>query len=130
MGAPVLTVVDPESGYPVPFRTTAATITDEGFSLDVPAGIPVDPEGPACLTFHRHPEVFISQENMVFTGEVQSTNGQVTFHVERRLADFSLGTSKMSTTMTFMRSYGKLMPQLRRELARRGLKMPVVRFPD
>jgi hypothetical protein len=32
--------------------------------------------------------------------------------------------------MTFLRSYGKLMPQLRRELERRGQKMPEVRFPD
>jgi hypothetical protein len=130
MDPPVLTVVDPESGYPVPFRTTRAEITPDGFSLDVPAGMPATPIGPACLTFHSHPEVFISQENAVFVGEVTSADGKVSFRVERRLADFSLGTSKMSTTMTFLRSYGKLMPQLRRELERRGQKMPEVRFPD
>ena len=130
MGPPVLTVVDPESGFPVPFRTSRVTITPDGFSLDIPAGIPVSPVGPACLTFHRHPDVFVSQENIVFVGEAQSSNGQVSFRVERRLGDFSLGMSKMSTTMTFLRSYGKLMPQLRRELERRGQKMPEVRFPD
>jgi hypothetical protein len=130
MGPPVLTVVDPESGYPVPFRTTRAELSPDGFSLDVPAGMPVRPEGSACLTFHSHPEVFVSQENTVFVGEVTPSEGRVTFRVERRLADFSLGKSKMSTTMNFLRSYGKLMPQLRRELERRGQKMPVVRFPD
>jgi hypothetical protein len=130
MGAPVLTVVDPESGFPVPFRAASVALTSEGFSLNMPAGIPVSPAGPACLTFHKHPDVFVSQENVVFVGEVQPSNGQVSFHVERRLADFSLGTSKSSATMTMLRSYMKLNPQLRRELARRGQKMPVVRLPD
>jgi hypothetical protein len=130
MGPPVLTVVDPESGYPVPLRTSGARIASEGFALDVPAGVPVSPQGHACLTFHSHPDVFVSQENIVFVGEAQTSNGQVNFKVERRLGDFSLGTSKMSTMMVFLRSYGKLMPQLRRELERRGQKMPVVRFPD
>jgi hypothetical protein len=130
MGLPVLTAVDPGSGYPVPFRASRVELTPEGFSLNMPAGSPVSPAGPACLTFHKHPDVFVSQENVVFVGEVQPSNGQVSFHVERRLADFSLGTSKSSATMTMLRSYMKLNPQLRRELARRGQKMPVVRLPD
>ena len=130
-GLPVLTVVDRESGFPVLTRMTGATMSDEGFTLDLPEGTPVLPVGPACLTFHSHPEVFVGQENTAFVGEVTPKfGGGAAFKVERQLGDFSMGKSKLATTMTFIRSSFRLNPQLKAELARRGAKMPVVNIPE
>jgi hypothetical protein len=131
LGNPVLTVVDEAAGgYPAPFRVKKASLTDEGFRLDLPAGMPFEARGPACLTFHSHPDLFVGQENTAFVGEVDATADGANFRVERQLGDFSLGKNKLSTSLTFLRSGLKLTPQLRRELERRGKPMPKVNLPD
>jgi hypothetical protein len=129
-GQPVLTVVDRGSGFPVPFRMSGVTMSQDGFELELPAGTPILPVGPACLTFHSHGEVFVGQENTAFVGEVTPRfGGGATFKVERQLGDFSMGKTKLSTTLTFIRSSFRLNSHLKAELARRGQKMPVVNLP-
>jgi hypothetical protein len=129
-GPPVLTVVDRDSGFPVPFRMSGVTMSQDGFDLELPAGTPVLPVGPACLTFHSHGEVFVGQENTAFVGEVTPRfGGGATFKVERQLGDFSMGKTKLATTLTFIRSSFRLNSHLKAELARRGQKMPVVNLP-
>jgi hypothetical protein len=129
LGLPVLTVVDQAAGFPVPFRSKSVRLTSEGFTLEMPSGMPAAPEGAACLTFHAHPTVFVSQENTSFIGEAASLGGSVQFRVERQLGDFSLGKSKLSTTINFLISGFKLRPHLKRELARRNQPMPKINLP-
>jgi hypothetical protein len=129
-GLPVLTVVDRESGFPTPFRTKGATLSSAGFELDLPAGMPVQPSGPACLAFHSHPEVFIGQENSAFVGEVSPLpDGRARFTVARQLGDFSLGQTKSAVGLAMLRSSFRLNPHLKAELKRRGQPMPVVNLP-
>ncbi len=129
LGLPVLTVVDRESGFPVPFRAKGVRLTSEGFSLEMAKGMPVEASGPACLTFHGHPEVFVSQQNTSFVGEAVAGDGGASFRVERQLGDFSLGTSKLSAAVNFVVAGFRLRPHLRRELERRGQPMPRVNLP-
>ncbi|MEO8289340.1 MAG: pyridoxamine 5'-phosphate oxidase family protein [Chloroflexota bacterium] len=131
LGVPVLTVVDQASGgYPVPFRARTTSLTESGFNLDMPAGMPIIPTGPACLTFHSHPEVFVGMQNTAFVGEVSPRpDCGAFFTVERQLGDFSMGRTKLETTLTFLRTGFRLNPQLKAELARRNQPMPEVRLP-
>lgn len=129
LGIPVLTTIDQDSGFPVPLRAKNVSLTSEGFKLGLPAGMPSPSGGPACLTFHAHPQVFVSQENTSFLGECVPVAGGAAFKVERQLGDFSLGKSKLSTAMNFVLSGFRLRPQLRKELARRGQPMPKVNIP-
>jgi len=113
-GPPVLTLVDRESGFPLPFRMKAATLSPDGFELDVPTGLPIRPEGQACLTFHSHPEVFIGQENTAFVGEVsQISPGRAAFKVARQLGDFSLGKTRPAVGLNMWRSGRRLNPYLK-----------------
>jgi hypothetical protein len=129
-GPPVLTLVDPESGFPVPFRMKAATLSPDGFELNVPAGQPIRPEGRACLTFHSHPEVFVGQENTAFVGEVSYISpGIATFKVTPQLGDFSLGKTRPAVGLSMWRSGRRLNPYLKAELKRLGQPMPVVNLP-
>ena len=128
MGLPTLTVVDGE-GYPVALPVKMVSLAPEGFLLEMPKGIPAEAMGQACLTYHVHPEVFDRQENMVFVGEAEQSGNATLFKVERRLADFSLGNSRLATMLTFFRSARKLTPQLKSEAARRGQAVPKVNLP-
>ena len=95
----------------------------------MPAAMPVPATGPACLTFHAHPEVFVGQENTSFTGEAVTTEGGTLFKVEKQLGDFSLGKSKLATSINFLLAGFKLRPHLKRELARRSQPMPKINLP-
>ncbi len=132
LGLPILTMVNGE-GFPSPIRTKRATLTSEGFQLELPEGMPVEAmgdKGAACLTFHAHAEVFSWQENKAFVGEVTPHDGNVLFKVERRLADWSLAGSKLSATWSFLSSGRRLAPRLRAEAERRGQSVPEVHVPD
>lgn len=125
LGNPVVTLVDGQ-GFPFPMRVRGTTLTPTGFHFDIPAGYPKDLYGPACMTFHTHPEQFTSQENMVFTGSVEADG---TFIVNRQVGDWSLAGSKLKSTLTFMNNGRKLAPRLKEEARRRGQSVPVIHIP-
>lgn len=133
LGLPVLTTVNKESGFPVLSRARGVRLNSDGFNLEMPIGLPIGlptgMSGPSCLTFHAHPEVFVSMENTSFVGEAVQGEAGVEFKVEKQLGDFSLGKSKLSTTLNFIISGLRLRPHLKRELARRGQQMPRVNVP-
>jgi hypothetical protein len=125
LGDPVVTLVNGQ-GFPFPMRVRKTTLTSVGFHFDIPAGQRTDLYGPACLTFHTHPEQFTGQQNMVFTGSVEA-NG--TFIVDRQIGDWSMAGSKLQATLDFMKNGRKLAPRLKDEVRRRGQPMPVIRLP-
>jgi hypothetical protein len=125
LGNPVLTLVD-EQGFPFPMRVSGTSLTPTGFHFDIPAGQPANLYGPACMTFHTHPEQFTSQQNMVFTGRVESGG---TFIVDRQIGDWSLTGSKLRATWDFMNNGRKLAPRLKEEAYRRGQPVPVIYLP-
>ncbi len=129
LGVPVLTVVN-DDGYPVPFRVRKASTASDGFWLDLPAGIPAKAEGPACLTFHKHAEVFTGQENVAFVGKVEPTWQGAFFRTERQLGDFSLKGGRSSVMWTLMKSMWRFNPRLRAELQRRNQPMPKINLPE
>jgi hypothetical protein len=128
LGAPILTVVNQE-GFPIPFRASHAALEADGFRLTLPKGMPVRPGASACLTFHTHPEAFTNQENLAFLGQAIPSEGGAFFQVERQLADWSLGGSRLGATLSFLGKRGRLAPRLRAEAARRGQPVPRINLP-
>jgi hypothetical protein len=127
LGTPILTTVDAD-GFPTPIRVANARQTTEGFILTIPRGLPTPPAGPACLTFHSHPEVFTGQENRLFAGEVQPDGDGALFRVERPIADWSLHGPPPQMLWRFLSAGRKLAPRLHAEAARRGQPVPQVRI--
>lgn len=128
LGDPVLTIVTPE-GFPLPFRARNAALAADGIRLDVPAGVPAAVAGPACLTFHAHPEVFTGQQNLVLVGHVQPAAAGYLFAVERQLGDWSITGSRLQAAWDFWQNGRTLAPRLAMEAARRGQPVPKVRLP-
>lgn len=128
LGNPVLTVLS-DNGFPAPFRVRQATLTPDGVRLEIPTGVPFTANGPACLTFHTHPELFTSQENIVFVGSVRADSLGHLFVVERQLGNWSLKGSKLQSMITFFNNGRKLAPRLAAEAQRRGQPVPVVSLP-
>jgi hypothetical protein len=127
LGAPVLTVVD-RDGFPVPFRTSRVTSTEEGFELELPRGRPSPVAGPACLTFHRHDRRFSSEENATFVGTVTASGfGTAHFTVERALGDLSVPGSWPRRVWAVLTARSRLDPRLQGEVERRGQAVPVIR---
>ena len=137
LGHPVLTTVDPD-GFPVPVLAKKVQLTDDGFRVTLPAGVPVTTSGSACLLFHSHPQVFSRQENRAFLGHVEpevielEKEGRETllhFIVERPLADWSLPKSRISAIREFFWSGKRLAPRLKVEAERRGQQVPKINVP-
>jgi hypothetical protein len=118
--APVLTWVDAD-GFPMMTRVMRVAPMALGFQLEANTALGT---GKACLTFHKHGDVFSGQENMVFVGGV---NAAGLFTVERQLADWSLKGSSLSKAFTFLSNGKKLRPRLIAEAQRRGQAVPVVK---
>ena len=128
MGAPVVTVLDAD-GYPVPMRMKAVETTDEGFRITPPAHLPTPIEGRVCVTFHSHPKVFTSQENIAFVGEATPTGGALDVRVTRQIGSFSLGRSAGQAMKSFFTHGRAIKKRLKGEAARRGQKVPKVNLP-
>jgi hypothetical protein len=128
LGDPILTIVTAD-GFPLPFRVRNATLVPGGIRIHVPSGRPAPATGPACLTFHTHPELFTGQQNLVFVGQVQQEADGCIFSVERQLGDWSLVGSRLKATWDFMQNGRKLAPRLAAEAERRGQPVPKVRLP-
>ncbi len=111
-----LTICD-DDGFPLPFRIRGATLTDDGFTLDVPRGAPWKPLGPASLCFSGRG---------TFVGQVTRTADSAHFIVERRLPDLPLMADPAQLWTPQPATKAALMERLEKELARRGLALPQV----
>ena len=114
---PTLTVVDGD-GYPVPFPTIGARITDEGFDLELPGGLPWSPVGPACLTF---------AVSATFLGTVRYSAGHTVFTVDRLVGNLPLSGNKLLPG-TSSQARDLLLARLREQLELRNQPMPQVRL--
>jgi hypothetical protein len=121
-----LTVVD-EDGYPMCLPVTGAEPDPAGFVLQLGDAAPAVTAGPACITFHQHPDTFTGQENRTFVGRFSPDDGR--FVVDRALAHWSLAGGRAQVAMGFLSSGWRLRGRLRAEAARRGQPVPKVRFP-
>ena len=122
LGTPVLTGVT-RDGWPLPLPTRAAEPTAEGFRLRMPAGVEVA-DGPACLTFHSHGEVFDGQENITIVGRCEQSGEDVEFRAERALNEFVVSANRFRRTVHIVRARRKLRCRLESEARRRGQRVP------
>jgi hypothetical protein len=109
-----LTLAD-DDGFPLPFRTRAATIADYGFELDVPAGAPWELRGSATLCFAGL---------TTFVGEVGRTDRGVRFVVQRTLPELPLVKDPREVFDPAPATRATLMERLQKELGRRGQAIP------
>ncbi len=124
-----LTVVGAD-GFPVVLPVRELAPVPEGFRLQVAPGAEPVPAGPACLTFHAHSVPFTAQQNRSFAGALRADEGgSLTFGVQRQLADWSIPTGRVRSTVDFLGKGRRLRPRLRAEAARRGQTPPVVNLP-
>lgn len=129
LGLPVLTVTGTD-GYPYLIRAQSVQLTADGFQLAMPRGMTWAANGPACLTFHYHPEVFTGQENMMFVGTAQQDGAAVSFAVKRRIGDWSAGgDNRLLGLWSFISAGFKLRSCLRAEATRRGQPVPKINLP-
>ena len=129
LGLPVLTVTAAD-GYPYLMRALSVNLTADGFQLEMPGGMTWAAIGPACLTFHYHPEVFTGQENMMFVGTTRQDGTAVSFTVKRRIGDWSAGgDNRLIGFWSFISASFKLRPRLREEAARRNQSVPKIKLP-
>jgi hypothetical protein len=114
---PTLTVIDGE-GYPLPFPTTGARMTDEGFELSLPGTPPWSPAGPACLTF---------AVSATFLGTVRHSAARTTFTVDRLVGNLPLSGNKLLPG-TSAQARKILLGRLAEQLELRNQPMPEVRL--
>ena len=122
LGMPVLTSVTPD-GWPLPLRARDAEQTPTGFRVRPPAGVDVV-DGPACLTFHTHDEVFDSQENITVVGRCRNTGDYVEFDAERTLNEIILPANPLRRAVYVMSAGRRLRRRLDSEARRRGQRVP------
>jgi hypothetical protein len=119
---PVLTSITPD-GWPLPLRTRDAEHTPIGFRVRPPAGVDVA-DGPACLTFHTHSEVFYSQENITVVGRCGNAGDCIEFGAERTLNEIILPANPLRRTIYLMSAGRRLRRRLDSEARRRGQRVP------
>jgi hypothetical protein len=125
-GAPnrfgILTSVTPDC-WPLPLRVRDADQTRTGFRVRPPAGVDVA-DGPACLTFHTHSEVFYSQENISLIGRCRNVGEYIEFDAERALNDLIIPANPVRRIMYIVSAGRRLRPRLDSEARRRGQRVP------
>ncbi|KHK98673.1 hemerythrin [Microbacterium mangrovi] len=124
LGAPTITGV--ADGMPLALRAREVVRTPDGFDLTLPAGIPL-PDGPVCLTFHRHGPEMEWQENVVLVGTATAFGDRVSVRVDRALNDWSLAGTPRDRSRSFLGQGRMLKRRLVAEAARRGQPVPLVR---
>jgi hypothetical protein len=122
LGMPVLTSVTPD-GWPLPLRVRDAEQSPTGFRVRPPAGADVA-DGPACLTFHTHGEVFDSQENISVIGHCRNTGEYIEFGAERALNDFIVPANPLRRAVYLLSAGRRLRRRLDSEARRRGQRVP------
>ncbi|RMF15478.1 MAG: hemerythrin, partial [Candidatus Dadabacteria bacterium] len=102
---PVLTTVDPDSGYPRSLRLPVLSVNaGEGVVRLAPPPFDWPPcEGPASLLFHHHPETFTAQENLTFVGRAEAEATTITVRLSRQVGTFVLGRNRLDTLRSIMR---------------------------
>jgi hypothetical protein len=129
LGLPVLSTIG-EAGLPVLTRAKSARLTETGFVLDIPAGLPFQLRGAGTLTFSYHPEQFTGQLNAGFRGVAAGGGTRIDFAVERQLSDWSAGgDNRLAGMMAFVTASLSLRPRLAGECARHGQPIPRVNLP-
>jgi hypothetical protein len=111
-----LSVLDSE-GFPLPMGVRAMAMTESGFALDLPAGVPWAMAGPACLTFGGL-ETFI--------GEVTQQHGTVAMRVDRTLPVFPMTEDQRQLWRPTDDTREQLMRRLHEETERRGQRIPTI----
>jgi hypothetical protein len=123
-----LTTVDDE-GYPECVPVETAGYRAGVVQLSMGPGAPAMASGPACLTLHGHGVRFTGQENHTLLGLLEIGQDGPRFRVERAIGDWSLAGSRARSALAFLAARRSLHPRLEAEAARRGQRVPVVRFP-
>ena len=114
-----LTLCDDE-GYPLPIRARTVELTDDGFTLDLPAGSPWGRDrGTAQATLS-----FLGLST--FVGEVIGAGSATTLHVERALPIHPIMKDPRELFAPTDATYDKLMTRLRHETSRRGQQIPTI----
>ena len=129
LGRPTVTVVD-GTGAPLALPTVASRRTDNGFVVDLPAGVTTagvtGADGPVALTFHTHEATFDGQENLSLVGRGVIDGERLHVHVDRALADWGVPRSRLRAALTMAGADRRLRPRLPAEAARRGTSIPTL----
>ncbi|MCB2078128.1 MAG: hypothetical protein KDE55_10575 [Novosphingobium sp.] len=116
-GAPGhITVLDGQ-GFPLPMRADAVAVTQDGFTLVMPGGVPWSFEGKACLTFGGIE---------TFLGDAREADGKVFLQVERTLPVFPMTSDMTQLWQPTPDTREQLMRRLLQELERRGQPVPAI----
>lgn len=111
-----LSVLDGE-GFPLPMTVRSIAVTDSGFTLELPSGVPWTIIGKACLTFGGIE---------TFLGEATYAPGSVHMAVERTLPVFPMTSDKTQLWEPTADTRMQLMRRLEEELERRGQQVPLL----
>lgn len=112
-----LSVIDAD-GFPRPLQAPAIALTDSGFTLEMPSGIPWQMANQACLTFGGIE---------TFVGEVSATdNGRICLKVARALPIFPMTRDMKQLWEPTDDTREQLMRRLREETLRRGQPIPAI----
>ena len=111
-----LTLLDAE-GFPLPIRVRSVRMTDDGFDLELPLGVPWTGGGTATFTFAGC---------ATFVGPVTGSGKTTQFMVERMLPVHPMVEDPGQVLEPSDEVRAALLDRLDRELARRGLPMPTV----
>jgi Pyridoxamine 5'-phosphate oxidase len=122
-----LSTVDAD-GYPVCLPAQPGALDGDRLAVRLGVGAPELAPGPACLTLHTHDTTFDGQENRTLVGQLVVEADGSRFVIERALGDWSLPGNKLQMMMAFLGTAPKLAPRLKAEAARRGQRVPKMRF--
>lgn len=111
-----LSVVDAD-GYPAPMRVRGFSVTDEGFRLTMPRGLPWTVAGPASLTFAGF---------QTFVGSVAAHGDEYLFTVDRALPQHPSTYDTSQVLQPSEDTRAKARARLEYELGRRGQGLPVI----
>jgi hypothetical protein len=109
-------VVDAE-GYPLPIRARNIAKTADGFTMEIPRGVPWTIAGKASLSF---------QGLETFLGDVTTSNGLTTMRVDRALPILPSMNNAMEIWQPSPDNMEKMMGRIQIEAARRGQTIPTV----
>ena len=111
-----LSVLD-EDSFPLPMRTRSFEVTEQGFRLIMPKGMPWELKGKASLTFAGFQS---------FVGEVVPGPNGFVFRVERSLPQHPSTYDTKQVLQPSEETRAKARARLELEAARRGQSLPVI----